>query len=349
MHVRRAQHAKALRAPLEAAHAQVDGTQLEVQRHASRRVAVRRKLAEVAGEDRLKLTLQMPPRGDKAVGPGGHVKGQGLDVCAGRAIGGHHAGIGRKAGREAHGLAHVEVIRVAFAAHAGIRRKQHLGLHAAHGLRDAAQERLRLIKAAVGQRQKPHVAHAQHRGAAQGFLAAQLSQRFARNLGKVGTETAVRANQKHDVLAGGGQAGNRRSRADFDIVRVRPHKEIALKRFQARKRRGPAPAPAAEPAAEEGIFLRLEVLRGDYIGGTTEFTLVRELVIGREEDCGIPFADASVSRRNSRVFLAGGAVYIEDLSSQNGTCVNGERISMARQLRSGDEISAGDVSFRLKF
>ena len=117
----------------------------------------------------------------------------------------------------------------------------------------------------------------------------------------------------------------------------------------ARKRRGPAPAPAAEPAAEEGIFLRLEVLRGDYIGGTTEFTLVRELVIGREEDCGIPFADASVSRRNSRVFLAGGAVYIEDLSSQNGTCVNGERISMARQLRSGDEISAGDVSFRLKF
>ena len=80
-----------------------------------------------------------------------------------------------------------------------------------------------------------------------------------------------------------------------------------------------------------------------------EFTLQRELVIGRDPGCDIPFADGSVSRRHSRVFLANDVVYIEDLGSQNGTQLNGSRIEMAHILRSGDVITAGDVTFKLKF
>ena len=116
-----------------------------------------------------------------------------------------------------------------------------------------------------------------------------------------------------------------------------------------RKNHAAAQMAEASPEDREGIFLRLEVLQGNYTGRTTEFTLGRELVIGRDPECAVSFGDSSVSRRHSRVFLAGGAVYIEDLGSQNGSRVNGEAISMARQLRSGDEVAVGDVSFRLKF
>lgn len=118
----------------------------------------------------------------------------------------------------------------------------------------------------------------------------------------------------------------------------------------------PAPSGAAEdappaggPQDPSGIFVRLEVLQGAYLGQRLEFTLQRELVIGRDPGCDIPFADGSVSRRHSRVFLANDVVYIEDLGSQNGTQLNGSRIEMAHILRSGDVITAGDVTFKLKF
>ena len=118
----------------------------------------------------------------------------------------------------------------------------------------------------------------------------------------------------------------------------------------------PAPSGTAEdappsggPQDPSGIFVRLEVLQGAYLGQRLEFTLQRELVIGRDPGCDIPFADGSVSRRHSRVFLANDVVYIEDLGSQNGTQLNGSRIEMAHILRSGDAITAGDVTFKLKF
>lgn len=107
---------------------------------------------------------------------------------------------------------------------------------------------------------------------------------------------------------------------------------------------------ADSPQGEEGgIYMRLEVLQGAYLGHGLEFTLSRELVVGRDPDCGIPFGDGSVSHRHCRIFLAHDVVYLEDLGSQNGTFVNGSRLEMARALRSGDEIRVGDAAFRLKF
>ena len=112
---------------------------------------------------------------------------------------------------------------------------------------------------------------------------------------------------------------------------------------------GPAVAPVEAGPEDDGIYLRLEVVQGAYLGQSLDLTLSRELVVGRDPDCGLPFGDGSVSRRHSRIFLANGAVYIEDLGSQNGTFVNGTRLDLARLLRSGDEIRAGDVVFKLKF
>lgn len=116
-------------------------------------------------------------------------------------------------------------------------------------------------------------------------------------------------------------------------------------------RRKKAPTPAAAPPAEEessGIYMRLEVLEGTLTSASTELNLIQELLVGRESTCEIVFDSPALSRRHARIFWADG-VCIEDLGSENGTQVNGEAIQGPRKLRSGDEIAAGDVKFRLKF
>ena len=116
-------------------------------------------------------------------------------------------------------------------------------------------------------------------------------------------------------------------------------------------RRKKAPTPAAAPPAEEessGIYMRLEVLEGTLTSASTELNLIQELLVGRESACEIAFDSPALSRRHARIFWADG-VCIEDLGSENGTQVNGEAIQGPRKLRSGDEIAAGDVKFRLKF
>lgn len=116
-------------------------------------------------------------------------------------------------------------------------------------------------------------------------------------------------------------------------------------------RRKKAPAPAAAPSAGEessGIYMRLEVLAGTLTSASTELNLVQELLVGRESACAVVFDSPALSRRHARIFWADG-VCIEDLGSENGTQVNGEAIQGPRKLRSGDEITLGDVRFQLKF
>ncbi len=96
------------------------------------------------------------------------------------------------------------------------------------------------------------------------------------------------------------------------------------------------------------IPMRLEVVYGNY-AGESELYLVDELIVGRGAQCGIPWRDKDVSRRNSRIFLRDGMVYIEDLGSRQGTALGGMRLHDANRLRSGEEISIGSVRFRLKF
>lgn len=102
-------------------------------------------------------------------------------------------------------------------------------------------------------------------------------------------------------------------------------------------------------ASGTGIYMRLEVLQGKFIGKRMELNLVSEFLVGRDKSCAIAFNSAGLAPQNSRVFTANSAVYIEDLNSQHGTFVNGMRIEMANILRSGDEISIGDAVFKLKF
>jgi DNA-binding NtrC family response regulator len=63
------------------------------------------------------------------------------------------------------------------------------------------------------------------------------------------------------------------------------------------------------------------------------------IVIGRHDSCGLVLEDRLVSRAHSEIMTFEGGASIADLGSQNGTYVNGERISGTRLLVSGDVIT----------
>jgi hypothetical protein len=69
-----------------------------------------------------------------------------------------------------------------------------------------------------------------------------------------------------------------------------------------------------------------------------------ESVLGRSIDADIRFDVPGVSRRHARIVLEGEQVSLEDLGSQNGTYVRGERITGRATLADGDEVRLGPVS-----
>ena len=101
--------------------------------------------------------------------------------------------------------------------------------------------------------------------------------------------------------------------------------------------------------ANGGIFIKLEVITGQYAGSATTFQLKDQLLIGSGKQCDLIWRDPGVAPQNTRVFLQDQVVYIEDLNSPGGTYLCGMRLYAPNRLRSGNDISIGDVSFRLRF
>ena len=71
------------------------------------------------------------------------------------------------------------------------------------------------------------------------------------------------------------------------------------------------------------------------------------LIIGRDPECDLFFADKKLSRRHARVERAGVGFRLVDLESRNGTWVNEERIE-ERQLAPGDEIRLGGLRIHIE-
>ena len=66
-------------------------------------------------------------------------------------------------------------------------------------------------------------------------------------------------------------------------------------------------------------------------------------MIGRGKHCDFVINSGKVSREHAVIMRDGGDYFIEDLGSSNGTFVNGERISAARELAPGDEVRVGQT------
>ena len=64
-------------------------------------------------------------------------------------------------------------------------------------------------------------------------------------------------------------------------------------------------------------------------------------VIGRAPDAQIRILDDGVSRQHAIIRAEGDTVAIEDLTSRNGTFLNGQRVTAAVPLKEGDKIQIG--------
>ncbi|APY85762.1 DUF1707 domain-containing protein [Streptomyces alfalfae] len=73
----------------------------------------------------------------------------------------------------------------------------------------------------------------------------------------------------------------------------------------------------------------------------------RPLLIGREPTNGLRLSHDTVSRFHAELRRQGGMWVLRDLGSTNGTSVNGRRVIGAAVVRDGDQVSFGQMSFRL--
>jgi hypothetical protein len=73
----------------------------------------------------------------------------------------------------------------------------------------------------------------------------------------------------------------------------------------------------------------------------------RSLRIGRDPRNGLRLSHQTVSLVHAELSRQGGAWVLRDLGSTNGTVVNGRRVVGAAVVRDGDQVSFGQMSFRL--
>ncbi|MFI5053117.1 MAG: FhaA domain-containing protein [Acidimicrobiia bacterium] len=69
--------------------------------------------------------------------------------------------------------------------------------------------------------------------------------------------------------------------------------------------------------------------------------------LGRNSDCSVTLADPRASRRHAEIRSTGDGFLLTDLSSMNGTIVNGVTVS-ERVLHDGDEIAVGATVMRFE-
>lgn len=85
------------------------------------------------------------------------------------------------------------------------------------------------------------------------------------------------------------------------------------------------------------------------LDGQPNFSLDRVLiVVGRHPLCDARLFSHKISRHHCCLALEGREVIVRDLSSTNGTWINGKRVDVGL-LRAGDELAVAHLRYRLEF
>ena len=92
----------------------------------------------------------------------------------------------------------------------------------------------------------------------------------------------------------------------------------------------------------QGSSFRLIVRRGPQPNQIYELTK-GVVTIGRDITNDIVINDPEVSRHHCRLTQGGGGFTIEDVGSTNGTFVNGQRLTGARQLSHNEMVGLGET------
>ena len=90
----------------------------------------------------------------------------------------------------------------------------------------------------------------------------------------------------------------------------------------------------------------LLLVNGENKGTFCEIGVQGTCLIGRDASCNICLNDKVASKTHASITFENGKLMIEDMSSQNGTFVNGKRIAL-QTLNEGDAITIGMSVFRV--
>lgn len=74
-----------------------------------------------------------------------------------------------------------------------------------------------------------------------------------------------------------------------------------------------------------------------------------EMIIGRQKGCGVRVPSAQVSRQHCVLAYQDDLLSVEDLTSANGTFINGRRIAKREFLRPGDLLKVGPVTMLVQY
>ena len=92
---------------------------------------------------------------------------------------------------------------------------------------------------------------------------------------------------------------------------------------------------------------KLTVLRGASKG--KKILIAKpQYVVGRSEKCQLRLNHEAISRQHCAFLVSPDKVVLRDLGSRNGTLVNGKKIETKTELKTGDEIQFGPLSFQVQ-
>src|SRR5262245_49771015 len=86
--------------------------------------------------------------------------------------------------------------------------------------------------------------------------------------------------------------------------------------------------------------------RGGGLASGERFDLIGGLSIGRSPEADVRIDDRYASGVHARIFSRDGRVYVEDMSSTNGTLLNDAELRGEAELIDGDVVRIGDTEFR---
>lgn len=102
-------------------------------------------------------------------------------------------------------------------------------------------------------------------------------------------------------------------------------------------------------AAERRMLPVLTVTSGADMMSFCEIYPGERVMIGRDPECELTVADASVSRSHAAVrYEPLDSLFIEDLGSTNGSTVNDEPVEGRVKIKYGDRLMVGSVSLRIE-
>lgn len=109
----------------------------------------------------------------------------------------------------------------------------------------------------------------------------------------------------------------------------------------------PLPIDMGGPTIQQSGPVAGPQIRGIQLAGTTATfeSAAGVAIVGRSKDATFRIDSKDVSRKHASIVVAAAGVTIEDLSSANGTSVNGQRIASRVPLTDGDKVAFATFRF----